>query len=262
MFLNIFLNVKSLHSAPFSSYSSGLSYEESKELIKADLHQGSNNAPPLTHQTHVAQQLEDPKCTKDSSRTADVAKDVKPARISQDLPGQKDSVSTSEPMKTRRSQHAEDCRSNTPAQSEAAPAPKTPEAEKQNEQDSACTRPEEEHEEDTKERNNELPESTIKTSPPLKGSSESKEDQLVSVLKPSVGSEDVTSEPSGPSEAPKRKSLSETENELTPEKRSRLSSVSSVSSASPSASSISSPATPSPTNQRVPPLKVGIHLGT
>ncbi|XP_061600402.1 putative Polycomb group protein ASXL2 isoform X2 [Cololabis saira] len=252
----------------FESYygeNSGLNYEESKELTKADLHQKSDGPQSLPRQTTpVAQKPENTKCTKDRRQIDDAAKDMKSTQISQDSPraqaGPKDSVSTMEPMRTRRSQQAEDRKLNTSAHSEPTPAVIRPEVEKQTEQGSACTPPVEEHKEETEERKIELPESPVKTNPPLQGGSESKDDQLVSTVK-SEESEEVTSEPSGPSEPLKRKSLSETEGELTPEKRSRLSSVSSVSSvssASPSASSISSPATPSPTSQRVPPLKIPV----
>jgi len=192
---------------------------------------------------------------------------MKPTQISQEplkaLQGQKGSVATTEPMRTRRSQFAEDCKLNATAQSAPSVAVRTPEAEKQTKKGSACAPPEKEHKEDTEEKKAELPQSPVKESLPLKAGSESKEDQLVSVVKPAGESEAVISEHSGPTEALKRKSLSETDGELTPEKRSRLSSVSSVSSvcsASSSASSISSPTTPSPTSQRVPPLKVEISL--
>ncbi|KAM6912931.1 putative Polycomb group protein ASXL2 isoform 2-T2 [Xenentodon cancila] len=254
----------------FESYygeNSGLSYEESKELTKADLHQKSHSPHSLPHQTTpVTQKPEDTKCTKDRRQIDDASKDVKLTQVSQEplraQAGQKDSVSFMEPMKTRRSQQAEDRKLNTTAQSESecTAAVIRPEVEKRTEQGLACTPREEEPKEETKERKTELPESPVKTNPPLQGSSESKEDQVVPAVK-SVESEEVASQPAGPSEPLKRKSVSETEGELTPEKRSRLSSVSSVSSvssASPSASSISSPATPSPTNQRVPPLKIPV----
>ncbi|XP_072222074.1 putative Polycomb group protein ASXL2 isoform X1 [Leuresthes tenuis] len=253
----------------FESYygeSSGLSYEESKELTKADLNQESARLQPLPHQARpVAQALEDTKCTKNSCQTDAAPKDTKPTQISQEplkaLQGQKGSVSTTEPMRTRRSQFVEDCKLNATAQSAPSVAVRTPEAEKQTKPGSACAPPEKEHKEDTQEKKAELPQSPVKESLPLKAGSESKEDQLVSVVKAAGESEAVSSEHSGPTEALKRKSLSETDGELTPEKRSRLSSVSSVSSvcsASSSASSISSPATPSPTSQRVPPLKIPV----
>ncbi|XP_041828340.1 putative Polycomb group protein ASXL2 isoform X2 [Melanotaenia boesemani] len=245
---------------------SGLSYEESKELMKADLNLESPRAQLPPHQTRpVTQALEDTEHTKSSSQTDAAPKDTTTSQTSQELPKahprQKEAVSITEPMKTRRSYYAEDRKLNTAAQSGPASAARTPEVEKQTEQGSACAPPEREHKEDAKEEKAELPLSPVKKIPPLKATSELKEDPSVSEVKTAVESEDITSESSGPTEPLKRKSLSETEGELTPEKRSRLSSVSSVSSvssASPSASSISSPATPSPTNQRVPPLKIPV----
>lgn len=256
--------------SPFLLYSSGLSYEESKELTKADLNQDSARPQSPSHQTGpVAQALEESKCTKDSSLTDAPAKDVKPAQTSSQeplkaLPAQKEPVFTAEPMKTRRSQYAEDRKMNTTANTGLAAAVRAPEVEKRGEWSAACTVPEKEHKEDMKEEKTERSQLSVDSSPPPKASSELKEVQSVSMVKPAAESEEIISEPSGSSEPLKRKSLSEIEGELTPEKRPRMSSVSSVSSfssASPSASSISSPATPtSTTSQRVPPLKVGINV--
>lgn len=250
-------------------YSSGLSYEESKELTKADLNQESARPQSPSHQTGpVAQALEESKCTKDSSLTDAPAKDVKPAQTSSQeplkaLPAQKEPVFTAEPMKTRRSQYAEDRKMNTTANTGLAAAVRAPEVEKRGEWSAASTMPEKERKEDMKEEKTERSQLSVDSSPPPKASSELKEVQSVSMVKPAAES-DLISEPSGSEEPLKRKSLSEIEGELTPEKRPRMSSVSSVSSfssVSPSASSISSPATPtSTTNQRVPPLKVGINV--
>ncbi|KAM9708201.1 putative Polycomb group protein ASXL2 isoform 2-T2 [Menidia menidia] len=234
---------------------SGLSFEESKELTKADLNQLQRARP-------VTQTQEDTKHTKTSWQTDGALKDIKATQRSQEplraSPGQKGSLSTSEPMRTRRSQFAEDCKLNTSGHSGSSVAVRTAEAEKQG---SARTPPEKEQKEGTEDKKAELPQLPVKESPLLKPGSDLKEDQPMPVVKPAVESEKVISGPSGPTEAVKRKSVSETDSELTPEKRSRLSSVSSVSSvssASPSASSTCSPATPSPTNQRVPPLKIPV----
>ncbi|XP_042356269.1 putative Polycomb group protein ASXL2 isoform X2 [Plectropomus leopardus] len=241
---------------------SGLSFEESKELTKADVNQESARPRSPSHQTGPAAQTpEDPKGTKDSSQTDAAVKDTKPTKEPlKTQPAHREPVSTTEPMKTRRSQYAEDRKLSAAAQSGPAPAVKTPEVERQSEQAAAGTLPEKEHKEEVKEEKAELPQSPLKKS--RKASSESKEDQPVSVLKPAEESQEVIPEPSGPSEPLKRKSSSEIGDELTPEKRPRMSSVSSVSSVSsisPPASSISSPATPtSATNQRVPPLKIPV----
>ncbi|XP_020776190.1 putative Polycomb group protein ASXL2 isoform X2 [Boleophthalmus pectinirostris] len=85
---------------------------------------------------------------------------------------------------------------------------------------------------------------------------EVKKDDPVSVERVIEQKEEVL----GSADGCKRKSLSETDSDVSPEKRQRLSSFSSVSSVSsvspPPTSSISSPATPSPSSQRVPPLKI------
>ncbi|XP_035529619.1 putative Polycomb group protein ASXL2 isoform X1 [Morone saxatilis] len=246
---------------------SGLSFEESKELTKADLNQESARPQSPTHQTGPAAQApEDPKGTKDSSQTdaaATAVKNMKPTQEPLKAPtAQKELIFTTEPMKTRRSQYAEDRKLNTTTQSAPTPAATTPEVVRLTERAVVGTLPEKEHKEEVKEEKTELPQSPVKKSHPPKASSELKEDQPASVLKPAEESEQVISEPTGPSEPVKRKSVSEIEGELTPEKRPRMSSissVSSVSSVSPPASSTSSPPTPSPTtNQRVPPLKISV----
>ncbi|RVE55565.1 hypothetical protein OJAV_G00235020 [Oryzias javanicus] len=89
----------------------------------------------------------------------------------------------------------------------------------------------------------------------LKTGSDLKKDLLVSEELPVAHSQDLSPQPSSPSPALKKRSVSEAENRLRAEKRPRFSSVSSASSASPASSS---PATPSPTNQRVPPLKIPV----
>lgn len=253
-----FIHSISLSVALFFLYSSGLSYEESKELTKADPNQESARPQSPSHQTGpVAQTPAETKCTKDSNQADAAAKEMKLTQTLlkeplKTLSSLKESVPAAVPMKTRRSQYAEDRKLNA---AQSGPAMRTSEVEGQ-------TESEKKHKEDLKEENTEPPQLHVRKSPPPKAKSEVKEDQPASVVKPAM--DNKTCEPSGPSETQKRKSLSEAEGELTPEKRPRMSSVSSVSSvssASPSVSSISSPSTPTPaTNQRVPPLKVGKHL--
>ncbi|XP_038585043.1 putative Polycomb group protein ASXL2 isoform X3 [Micropterus salmoides] len=247
---------------------SGLSFEESKELTKADLNQEPARPQSPRHQTGpAAQASEDPKGTKDSSQTDAATTAVENMKPTQEplkaQPVPKEPFFATEPMKTRRSQYAEDRKLNTTAQSGPTPAVTTPEVERQTERAVVETPPEKGHKEEAKEEKMELSQSPVKKSHAPKASSELKEDQLASVVKPAEESEEVISEPSGPSELLKRKSLSEMEVELTPEKRSRmssLSSVSSVTSISPPASSTSSPPTPTQTtNQRVPPLKIPVY---
>lgn len=243
---------------------SGLSYEESKELIKPDVSKEPVRRRSPISQTNPAAP-EDKKSIKDSIQTDAATKD-KPTEKSleplKELPRHKESVPATEPMKTRRSHLADDRKLNAAAQTaQTTPtaAVKAPEAEKPTEQSSASTHHERPHKEEKEEKKAEVPESPVKESPPLKAGSDKKDDQPTDAVKPAVDDEDITSGPSGDSDAQKRKLICETEGEVTPEKRPRLSSfssVSSVSSASPSTSSISSPATPSPTSQRVPPLKI------
>lgn len=244
--------------------SSGLSFEESKELTKADLNLESVRAPSPSHQTvPAAHTPEHPKGTEDSSQpavaaAAPAAKNIKPTQEHlKPPPAQKEPVFTPEPMKTRRSQYAEERRLSAVAQPAPAAAAETPAGGKRTEQAAAGTLPEKEHQ---KEEKTELPQSPVKKSHPPKAAVESK-DELAPAMKPAEERKEAVSEPSVPSEPQKRKSVGETEAEVTPEKRPRMSSVSSessVSSVSPAASSTSSPPTPTlATNQRVPPLKVG-----
>ncbi|XP_061700593.1 putative Polycomb group protein ASXL2 [Syngnathoides biaculeatus] len=224
----------------FESYygkNSGLSLEESRELTKADL-----KWEPKPRQPRPASRLsEEAKGTDDRSRTdgGAVAKDSKSTPSEEKTPPPpKESVSVPELMKTRRSQHAEDCR---------MPAPTSrAEAEQQNERVAAETR--------AKEATTEL-----KTSPPPRAETEVKQDPPLPGVEPP---EEMKVEPEGASEPQKRKPPGQTEDEATPEKRPRISSVSSVSSissVSPPASSIPSPATPtSASNHRVPPLKIPV----
>ncbi|XP_028293575.1 putative Polycomb group protein ASXL2 isoform X1 [Gouania willdenowi] len=229
---------------------SGLSYENSEELTNADLNQKSVSPMSSPHQMEpralVAKKSD---CTKDSKHTAADMKLIQEPLKTQCFP-------VAEPMKTRR-QHSEDCRLNKAKQAEQTPVVRTPEVEKQTECQAASTTPEKQQE-DMAEDKIEVPQSPLKKIPTLKPGSELKVEP-VTPTGPAPEPGEVVFEASSPPDVQKRKSLSETEGELTPEKRPRLSSVSSVSSVSPSASSISSPATPSPTaNQRVPPLKIPV----
>ncbi|XP_055361949.1 putative Polycomb group protein ASXL2 isoform X3 [Betta splendens] len=242
---------------------SGLSYEESKELTKPDQNQESARPKSLSHQTGLAAQARDEtKGTKDGNRSE--SKDIRPAQTSSREPlkaqhAQKEPGPSTEPMKTRRSQYAEDCRLKTTAPSEATPPARTSEAERQTEEVCTDSLPEKDHKEDAKDKKSELTRSPARKNPPPKAGSELKEDQLISVVKPAEECEEVVSEPGGQTEPLKRKCLSETDSEMTPEKRPRVSSVSSessVSSVSPPASSLSSPSTP--TSQRVPPIKIRV----
>lgn len=242
-------------------YSSGLSFEESKELTKADLNQESARSQSPTHLTVPA--ADAPESTKDSSQTAAaVMKDMKPTQEPlKPQPAQKEPVFTMEPMKTRRSQYAEERKLSTTtaqsaptAQSAQTTAAPTPEVERETKLDAVGTLPEKELK---KEEKTVLPQSPLKKNDPPKTKPELKEEPE-SAVRPTELSKEIISEPTVPSEALKRKSVSEIEGEFTPEKRPRVSSLSSVSSVSPPASSTSSPPTPTlTTNQRVPPLKVG-----
>nr|XP_046268720.1 putative Polycomb group protein ASXL2 isoform X2 [Scatophagus argus] len=236
---------------------SGLSLEESKELTKADLNQESAGPQPPSHQMGPAAQApEDPKGTKDSSQTDAAATAVKHMKSTQEpLKAQTaQPVFTTDPMKTRRSQYTEDRKLNTAAQSTPASAVTTPEVERETEGAAAGTLPEKSHREEVRQEQTDLPCSPVKKSSPPKAGSDLKDDQPASAFKPAEEGKDVISEPSGPSEPLKRKSVSEMEGELTPEKRPRMSSVSSVSSVS-----TCSPPTPTlTTNQRVPPLKIPV----
>lgn len=262
-----FFHLSAFSPPSFFLSSSGLSFEESKELTKADLNRESVRAPSPSHQTvPAAHAPEDPKGTEDSSQpavaaAAPAAKNIKPTQEHlKPLPAQKEPVFTPEPMKTRRSQYAEERRLSAAAQpAAAAAAADTPALEKRTEQAAVGSLPEKEPQKEAKEEKTEPPQSPVKKSHPPKATVESKE-ELASAMKSAEERKEVVSGPSVTSEPQKRKSVTESEGEVTPEKRPRMSSVSSessVSSVSPAASSTSSPPTPTlATNQRVPPLKV------
>lgn len=247
-------------------YSSGLSFEESKKLTKVDTILESPKPQLLPQKTGaVTQAPEESRSRKDIKQADGIVKNTKLSQAPsleplRTRPAAREALFTIQPMKTRRSQSVEDHRLNARVQTEIAVI-KTPEKEEQRQAEGQAVGIVLDNKEGAKKEKDELPQSLVKKSPPLQDSSELKEDQTQSVVKPAE-SEKVMSEPCGPSEPLKRKSVSESEGELTPEKRPRVSSVSSTSSVSSSislsASSISSPATPtSATNQRVPPLKVG-----
>lgn len=234
----------------FSLCSSGLSFKESKMLTETDLNQESGRLQSALH-TAAA---EDSKGTKDRTQADMVVVKilVTPEEVQKPVSGQKEQVFTTEPMKTRRSQLAEESKVNTTVQ--AVP---TPEVERVTEPASVGTLHEKELKNEVQQEKREPP---VKNNKPAEAGSRSKE-ELASVHKSAEQNTEVSMETAVPSEPLKRASFSELEGEVTPEKRLRLSSVSSassVSSVSPPASSTSSPPTPvlAP-NQRVPPLKVG-----
>lgn len=208
-------------------------------------------SPP--HRTGPAAQAPvDPKVNEDSDAAATAAKDAKPPKEpGKTQSAQREPVPTTEPMRTRRAQYAEGRKLSGTAQAGPTPTAKRPQAEEPTEKASAGALPEKEFKEEVKQEETKLPQLPVKTSRSLSASLEVIEDQpQVSVVKPAEDSEPL-----------KRKSLGGIGDELTPEKRPRLTSVSSlssVSSVSPPATSLSSPATPtSATNHRIPPLKVG-----
>lgn len=253
----------------FHSSSSGLSFEESKELTKADLNQEPARVQSPSHQAvPAAPAPENLKGTEDRRQpaaTAPPVTNIKPAQEHlKPPPAQRELVFTPEPMRTRRSQYAEERRLSAMAQLAATPV-ESPPVERQTEEPAVGTLPEKEHQREVKEERAELPRSPVKMGPPPKATAELKEEPA-SATKPSEETKEAASEPNVPPESQKRKSLAETEGEVTPEKRPRMSSVSSessVSSVSPPASSTSSPPTPTlAANQRVPPLKVGKFLLT
>ncbi|KAL6105319.1 asxl2 [Pungitius sinensis] len=246
--------------AYFENYygeNSGLSFEESKELTEAEVNQESTMPRSSPHQTGPAAQAPvNTKVNEDSDAAATAVKDSKPPKEPPKAQvAQREPVPTTEPMRTRRAQYAEGRKLSGTAQPEPTTAVKRPKAEEPTGNASAGALPEKEFKEEVKQEKTPVPQSPAKTSRSLSASSEVKADQPVSAVKPAEESKGVVSEPL------KRKSLSEIADELTPEKRPRLTSVSSLSSASSAspATSMSSPATPtSATNHRVPPLKIPV----
>ncbi|KAM8913324.1 putative Polycomb group protein ASXL2 isoform 2-T2 [Spinachia spinachia] len=233
---------------------SGLTFEESKELTKADKNQESARPHPTEP---AAQAPVDPKVNEHSAAAAAAVKEAKPPKEPPKAPStQREPAPTSEPMRTRRALYAEGRKLSGAAQLELTPAVKRPKAEEPTGKASAGALPEKEFREEVKQEETEVPQSPVETSRSLLAGLAVKEDQPVSVVKPAEECKGVVSEPL------KRKSLCEIGDELTPEKRPRLTSVSSlssVSSVSPPATSMSSPATPtSATDHRVPPLKIPV----
>lgn len=215
-------------------------------LTGTDLNQesGSQSSPHM-----VA--LEDPKRTRDRTQ-ADmvVVKNIVTVEGAQKtVSGQKEQAFTTEPMKTRRSQLAEESKMNTAVQ--AVP---TPEGVRKT--DLALVGHEKELKKEVKQEKREPPVDSIIPAETRAGLKE----ELASVNQSAEQTFEVSMETTTHSEPLKRAAFSELEGEVTPEKRPRLSSVSSVSSissVSPPASSTSSPSTPVlSTNPRVPPLKV------
>lgn len=217
-------------------------------LTETDLNQQSGRLQSALHMAAA----EDSKGTKDRTQ-ADmvVGKNlVTPEGAQKAASGQKELLLTTEPMKTRRSQLAEESKVNT-----AAPAVQ-PEVERVTVPASGSSL----HEKELKnEDQQDKKEPLVKNINPAEAGSRS-EEELASVQTSAEQNAKVSVESNVPSEPLKRASFSQLEGGVTPEKRLRMSSVSSVSSVSsisPPASSTSSPPTPVlATNQRVPPLKV------
>lgn len=215
-------------------------------LTGIDLNQesGSQSSPHMVV-------LEDPKRTRDRTQ-ADmvVVKNIVTVEGAQKTAsGQKEQAFPTEPMKTRRSQLAEESKMNTAVQ----PVP-TPEGAR--ETDLALVGHEKELKKEVKQEKREPPVDNIIPAESRAGLKE----ELASVHKSAEQTFEVSMETATHSQPLKRAAFTELEGEVTPEKRPRLSSVSSVSSissVSPPASSTSSPSTPVlSTNPRVPPLKV------
>nr|XP_057912459.1 putative Polycomb group protein ASXL2 isoform X2 [Doryrhamphus excisus] len=220
----------------FESYygeNSGLSFEESKELTKVDLKWETKPHAPVG----AVKASEGIKAVKNRNRADGAGAKSTPTQSPK--PSKPSSLPTPEPMKTRRSQdrkmHAalQSAPTSAPPPNERAPEVTCIEKIEKDNQPEA-----------------ELPQSPARTSPPPQASA---------VNPP----KEMRPQPDGTPEDQKRKSPGAREDEVTPEKRPRLSSVSSpassVSSVSPPESSIPSPATPTPTgNPRVPPLKIPV----
>lgn len=218
-------------------------------LTETDLNQQSGRLQSALHMATA----EDSKGTKDRTQadTVVVKNLVTPEGGQRAVSGQKEQVFTTEPMKTRRSQLAEESKVTTAVQ--AVP---TPEVERVTVPASGGSL----HEKELKnEVQQDKREPLVENINPAEAGSRSKE-ELASVQKSAEQNAEVGMESAGPSEPLKRASFNELEGGVTPEKRLRMSSVSSlssVSSVSPPASSTSSPPTQVlATNQRVPPLKV------
>lgn len=274
---------------------SGLSFEESKELTKPDQNRETSKPqslstvpppPPQAAAAPIKSAKTAPEVSKDSgdarkaeSTPATSAKDLKPpSKSSQDQPkpALRENLPIIEPMRTRRSQQAEDRKANSAAQSackvkeevktqkevemlrgnecseekKAEPPPITPIP-------SQIPNP---VEESTKKTTQDVKKPESEALPVKEVAKTSEEAKIVDSTVTEKVPEEKEPVAAGVVDGSKRKSLSEADSDVTPEKRPRISSVSSmssVSSVSPPASSMSSPATPSPaSNQRVPPLKI------
>ncbi|XP_053701121.1 putative Polycomb group protein ASXL2 isoform X1 [Synchiropus splendidus] len=231
----------------FESYygeNSGLSLEESKELTMAGVTEKPDRCQTSIQQTESSvKALQEIKSNKDSGLADPLqttAKDGKTTKVQEPLKVRhREPFPAAEPMRTRRSLYAENRKINAATQAAAQVETSTSDAAPELE--------------DVREQ------SLVKESPALQASPELKEAPLVSGLRASQESEEVSSDGSA-LQLLKRKALpTGFEEEVTPEKRQCQSSASSVSSVSPSASSISSPATPTPPmSQRVPPLKIPV----
>lgn len=216
-------------------------------LTETGLNQESGRPRPSPHMVAA----EEPKGTRDRTQ-ADIAvvKNLMAAeRAQKPVSGQKEQVLTTEPMKTRRSQLAEESKVNTAVQ--AVPAP---EAERVTDLASVGTLHEKEIKKEVKQEKQEFP---VENTNPAETRAVLKKELEHKSAEQNI---EVSMDTTTPSEPLKRAPISELGGEVTPEKRPRLSSassVSSVSSVSPPASTTSSPPTPVLSrNPRVPPLKV------
>ncbi|CAG13171.1 unnamed protein product, partial [Tetraodon nigroviridis] len=172
---------------------SGLSFKESKMLTETDLNQESGRLQSALHMAAA----EDSKGAKDRTQ-ADVAvvkKLVTPEGAQKPVSGQKEQVFTTEPMKTRRSQLAEESKVNTVVQAVHAP-----EVERVTEPAPVGTPHEKELKKEVQQEKNEAP---VKSLSPAEAESRSKE-ELASVHK----NTEVRMETAVPSEPLKRASFS------------------------------------------------------
>ncbi|XP_055087158.1 putative Polycomb group protein ASXL2 isoform X2 [Periophthalmus magnuspinnatus] len=320
--------MESWKEAFFENYygeNSGLTFEESKELTKADQNLKTSKTqslipPPLplpppppapptitkTHQTKSGDAKDNDDKKKPDSTSSTSAKDIKPpTKPSHEPP--KPPPPVLEPMRTRRAQQAEDRKASIAAQSASLNKTVTEDSKMakvekvtQNEEKKAEPPPQQispvkeppKLDQDLKNDTKVIP--SVKESTLLNQEAKKDENVLALIKEPTEISEEVKTDQKsvlenveitkinqdtqkedlasvekaieqreelmGSGDVCKRKSLSETESDVSPEKRQRLSSFSSVSSVSsvspPPTSSISSPATPSPSSQKVPPLKI------
>ncbi|KAK7940424.1 hypothetical protein WMY93_003750 [Mugilogobius chulae] len=277
--------MESWKEAFFENYygeNSGLSFEESKELTKADQNQKPSKPQPLptplpppaapttakTPQTKSgdAKDTEEKRKTESttSSSSSTSAKDIKPpSKPSQEPPkppfllaAQSASLAKTATEEAKMQKEVDKVTQSEEKKAEPPPPPPS----------SSIKEPVKLNQEVKKD-----PSVVASVKEPAKLSQEKELKDTSSIKEPARSEKDeAATEKSirrrggggglgGSVDSCKRKSVSETDSDVTPEKRPRISSFSSVSSVSsvspPPASTSSSPATPSPSSQRVPPLK-------